>query len=573
MTKQFFVKKNTSTPVFLNLVLILFLNITICLSQELQTELKQKSFNFEQIKDSIWSKYPDLEEARPYAHMYLDKAKLKNDSLEIAAGYDNLARLYNPLVNIKYADSVILYSLNSTHKNFPTVGYEVKGYWHYQIGNYAQAIDAYLLAYASAVKKNNVTQQIESGNAIAVLKNRWGDPKESLVIFKQQLNLIKNQANYRSDFKEDYLYNLYNTTLSYQRNKQYDSASIFIKTGIQESLTLEDTLTYYDFVFTSGINLIRQKDFLRAKDSLEKSKPYIDKNRLQIYHSNLATVYRELGDLERYELNLKLTDSFYEETKDPSPGLRSVYSELAGIYKSKGDLALELNYINKQIAIDSLLTSNENYISTAIVKKYDIPKLKSERDLLIKQLRDSKSSRAVENYIAIGVSFILAALLAYQFYKRYTYKKRFRKLMEAKANVSETKINSRTESTSQDLEISKELVTDILNKLEEFERSKGFLNKDLKLTTLASQLDTNSTYLSKTINAKKGKNFSNYLKDLRIEYCIILLKTNHRVRSYTITAIAEEIGFKSSESFSKAFFSKTGIYPSYFIKQLNKTDA
>ncbi|RXG15950.1 AraC-like DNA-binding protein [Leeuwenhoekiella aestuarii] len=573
MIKQFFAKKNLPNTVLVNLVLILFLNTTICIGQELQIEWKQKSLTFKQIKDSIASKYPDLELARPYAQMYLDKAKLKNDSLEIATGYDYLARLYDPLINIKYADSVILYSLNSKHKNFPTVGYQVKGYWLYQMGNYQEAIDAYLLAYNSAIEKNNIPRQIESVNAIVALKDRWGDSKESLILLKQQLKLIKNQTNYRTDFKEDYLYNLYNTTLSYQRNKQYDSASIFINKGIQESLALQDSLSYYDFVFTSGINLLKQKDFLKAKDSLEKSKPYIDNYRLQIYHSNLARVYKGLGDLEKYETHLKITDSLYEVGKDPSPDLRNIYSELADIYKSKGDVVLELKYINKQIAIDSVLTANENYISTAIVKKYDIPKLKSERDQLIKQLNDSKSSRTLENYSAISISVVLTLLLAYQFFKRYTYKKRFQHLMETRAGDSEDKKNSAVESASQALDISNELVAEILTKLEVFEKSKGFLNKDLKLSTLANQLETNSTYLSKTINAKKGKNFSTYLKDLRIEYAVKLLKSNRKLRSYTITAIAHEVGFKSSESFSKAFFSKTGIYPSYFIKQLNKADA
>ena len=40
----------------------------------------------------------------------------------------------------------------------------------------------------------------------------------------------------------------------------------------------------------------------------------------------------------------------------------------------------------------------------------------------------------------------------------------------------------------------------------------------------------------------------------------------------TIEAIATEIGYKSTEPFSKAFKSKTGLYPSYFIKQLNNTE-
>ncbi len=37
-----------------------------------------------------------------------------------------------------------------------------------------------------------------------------------------------------------------------------------------------------------------------------------------------------------------------------------------------------------------------------------------------------------------------------------------------------------------------------------------------------------------------------------------------------MVAIAEEAGFNTAESFSKAFFKKTGIKPSYFIKELTE---
>jgi len=66
----------------------------------------------------------------------------------------------------------------------------------------------------------------------------------------------------------------------------------------------------------------------------------------------------------------------------------------------------------------------------------------------------------------------------------------------------------------------------------------------------------------------KGKNFSSYLSDLRVDYAIDRIKNNSQFRLYSIKAIAEETGFKNTESFSKAFHKKTGIYPSYFIKNI-----
>ena len=48
------------------------------------------------------------------------------------------------------------------------------------------------------------------------------------------------------------------------------------------------------------------------------------------------------------------------------------------------------------------------------------------------------------------------------------------------------------------------------------------------------------------------------------------LITSEKLRKYTIKAIAGEFGFNTSESFSKAFYKKHGIYPSYFLSRLEK---
>ena len=42
------------------------------------------------------------------------------------------------------------------------------------------------------------------------------------------------------------------------------------------------------------------------------------------------------------------------------------------------------------------------------------------------------------------------------------------------------------------------------------------------------------------------------------------------MRKYTIKAIAAECGYKNAESFSKAFYKINGIYPSYYIKKIEK---
>ncbi|WP_160112011.1 AraC family transcriptional regulator [Aquimarina sp. AU58] len=104
--------------------------------------------------------------------------------------------------------------------------------------------------------------------------------------------------------------------------------------------------------------------------------------------------------------------------------------------------------------------------------------------------------------------------------------------------------------------------------MEKFKNSKDCLRPNITLANLASKLNTNSKYLSKTINLHKKKSFSQYINDLRIEYLIEKLKTDNAYRNYTIKAISKEIGFNTPKAFSQAFFKKTGMHPSEYIKNI-----
>ncbi len=139
--------------------------------------------------------------------------------------------------------------------------------------------------------------------------------------------------------------------------------------------------------------------------------------------------------------------------------------------------------------------------------------------------------------------------------------------------ISETKIKSNIEKSHKNkalnsFPLSKSILKNVLIRLREFEEKKDFLKPNITLPILSSKLNTNSKYLSKTINLHKKKSFTQYINDLRIEYLINRLNTDKKFTNYTIKAIAEEIGFNTANAFSKAFFKKIGKYPSDFIKDL-----
>lgn len=118
------------------------------------------------------------------------------------------------------------------------------------------------------------------------------------------------------------------------------------------------------------------------------------------------------------------------------------------------------------------------------------------------------------------------------------------------------------------INISNNIVFNIIEKINFFEQKGMFLKHSITLGTMAKALNTNSTYLSKVINNIKQKSFNNYINELRIDYAIEQLKTNKKYRRYSISAIAEEVGFNNYKSFSRAFVKKTGKQISLFIKEL-----
>ncbi|MBB4805273.1 AraC-like DNA-binding protein [Chryseobacterium defluvii] len=110
----------------------------------------------------------------------------------------------------------------------------------------------------------------------------------------------------------------------------------------------------------------------------------------------------------------------------------------------------------------------------------------------------------------------------------------------------------------------------IISKLDKFEKSQKFTRKELSLTSLANELNTNTRYLSEIIKQHKGKNYNNYINSLRINYIIAKLYENPVYREYKISYLAEDCGFSSREVFAVIFKKETGVTPSYFINNLKK---
>ncbi len=99
-----------------------------------------------------------------------------------------------------------------------------------------------------------------------------------------------------------------------------------------------------------------------------------------------------------------------------------------------------------------------------------------------------------------------------------------------------------------------------------FEQEKVFTNPDIKLSSLADQLNTHPHVLSRIINTQLNQSFSELLNKYRIEE-FKKKAVDPDFAHFSIIGIAYEVGYNSKSSFNTAFKKQTGLTPSQFLKK------
>ena len=103
-------------------------------------------------------------------------------------------------------------------------------------------------------------------------------------------------------------------------------------------------------------------------------------------------------------------------------------------------------------------------------------------------------------------------------------------------------------------------------KLTDYMKSaKPYLNPDLSLPQLATELNISSHYLSQVINEQFNLNFFDFVNRYRVEAFKEKI-TDHEFRNFSLLGIAFECGFNSKSAFNRIFKQTSGITPSQFKK-------
>lgn len=500
-----------------------------------------------------------------YLQSFLSKAKSEKNSQEIVNGYKNYLRRSPENLKLVYADSMIYTAKKSMDNALIGSAYLSKGIVYYAQKKHNYALDNYLIANNFISKTNDKYLIYKTKYNIAHIKYYLGFYDEAIFLFRECIDYFKKGDS------RGYLNSLHSLGLCYNRIGNYGLCTETNEKGIAEGRRLNNDEMEGYFNYSEGVNQYFRGNYAAAIKKITYSLSTIRKNK---DFANEAVGYFYIGksywDLKNPQMAIpyfKKVDVIFNDKGYIRPDLRNNYELLISYFKSKSNPDRQLYYIEKLLKVDSILNSRYRYVSGRIHKEYDTKELLTQK----KKVENLLAKRKYNDFIFTGVIVFLFVSVLFLIYRhirnKRVYKQRFDELMKKSEVI--TKVESKNIANGIE-DINQDTVAAVLKQLEKFEKDKKFLEKDLTLTKLAVAFDSNTRYISKIISHYRDKKFVDYLNDLKVDYLIILLKEDKMMRNYTNKALAEEVGFSSTQRFATAFFSRAMMPTSYFIEELLK---
>lgn len=385
---------------------------------------------------------------------------------------------------------------------------------------------------------------------------------------------------------------------AYSNNEEYEQKSGELIYRIFNFLQLNNQK---DEVYSaSEIPIFKTEDFIRKGNEL------LEKNHLDsahyyaglvenenkddelgyrgaLYHGLMGDIYFAQKDFKSSLLHYKEAIAVLNEIRNPFLG-KQLYDKIAANYLVLDSLQKFQENSETAKSYNILLTEIENRASN------EVHKLKINE--LDQEYKHQTAFYRNLTWILFGLA-LSAVLIKIIFYIRNRNRlKMYRRLMnylklqeeQRKVEVQEVKAEPKVSIEDPAVEdfadtkttpvgvnprsssLLKESEEQILNSLEKFESSGRFNHKDMSLSKLAAQLNTNTKYLSEAINRHKGMNFNAYINKLRIDYIIGKMKEDPTYLNYKVSYLAEECGYSSHSTFTTVFKSIVGVSPITFVE-------
>ena len=542
--------------------------------------------SYETLRDSIEKyTYVNPKKANLFVAKYLDKATAENSLEEqyLAYLYSYEVLLNNNALDEAYVEinKLIQFCEKNNLQSQHIEALFKKGFLLLKNANLNkefkinERIECYTSVITIAEKINDVESQYWAKIWLALMKANAENYSEAITDFKVVLEEAKQNYEQINAIDKYYLFTelYYDLSYFYLKLKNPEQASFYNQLYLEHFKSSDlpspryntNTFYHYYYKFKGEIHFLKDHYDL-AEESYNKSISYKISS-----HSTLNDSIQYLGKVayakKDYEKAISIIKQYEQPNFDESvvdeTFLNDTYKYLGLSYKATKNYKQANHYLEKYIAS----ISHHNTYKDSVYEKFNRLEIENTK----KELNDIKIvAHQKTNYIYYLLLLLggLTAGITYYIQKlKQKNKQKFNQLLTKieclKAENNSAKSHKTAPQNLKDSEIER-----ILTALSKFEAKQGYLSTNCTLATTAKKLKTNTSYLSKVINSEYQKTFNTYITELRINYVVQRLKDDEVFRKYTILAIANEVGYKSKESFNKAFKASTGILPSYFIKQL-----
>lgn len=473
---------------------------------------------------------------------------------------------------LKYADSCLGTAKKANDAVLASTAFLGKGIiYYFNFRKFDKALDQYLLAAQSAEKTDDEYLKFKIKYNIGVVKSYLGYYDDALLYFRQCLPFFENNLKsapapaLRFNNTRGYLNTLHQMMICERQLNHWDEVDRLLQRTNRYRNNPEFTQEKGYFLKEKGIAALRKGNWQQAVDSLLAAEQLLqhkkEEGHLSVVYFNLANAYLKTDHISNALTCLKKVDTLFTRNEAVIPEVPKAY----GLLLKNGKFVLSAedisHYMDQLMKADSILQKQTPYLSSRIYSEYDTKSLVAEKEKLLQ-------AKKFRNRIITITSFLIAALVFFLYQTNRKRKKNLRsyqQLLEKYETASSAGPLAVNPARTRKLEYREEMIENLLKKLEEFERTQGFIEKDLTLGNLARKLNTNKTHLSYVINEHKGMNWSNYLKTLRINYITNLMLSDPVYLNYNIGVLGEMGGFNSRQHFSKQFFEVHHLRPVDFI--------
>lgn len=417
-------------------------------------------------------------------------------------------------------------------------------------GNYDQAIEVAENAKRTAANANNNILYVNSLLLLSEMMNFLNVTDLSTKYDDEARQILKRNSKFQKEFKE------IQVTEIVKNNRK---------------LPLEMDLAYAKIAQGTLFTQI-------AKIYLEKS----DYNNAFFYFTKSMENLEKKGRMDYWEmLNFISYSDYFFENKQYETAIKILYKAVEKEEKFNNPLYEKEIYeklLKNFIALKDSKKSQEYYQKLNIAEIKTESKLSLANEWLVNN--HEKNNENIENlkkkqqkniiYVSM-ISLLVVLIILIVFQLSYNSKIKHKKDLIHFLEIMEHSDNMEQKSKSiRPILVSLETEKNILVGLGKFEKNNKFLNKNMSLPLLATQLNTNTKYLSKILSDHKQKNFNFYVNELRINYIINKLRTNPKYLSFKISYLADESGFASHNSFTFAFKKHIGMSPITFIDNIKE---